>query len=100
MIKNVQVVPLQVHNLDNALEFYTQKVGLEVGADFTMDGGFRWLTVKVPGTDYPEILLMQAETDAKGSRAVLTAAALTYLAAAVTSILQLLYYISVANRRG
>jgi Zn-dependent membrane protease YugP len=44
--------------------------------------------------------LMQNESDAKGSRAVLTAAALTYLAAAVTSILQLLYYISVANRRG
>jgi hypothetical protein len=43
--------------------------------------------------------LMQSETDAKGSRAVLTAAALTYLAAAITSILQLLYYISVANRR-
>ena len=44
--------------------------------------------------------LMQNENDASGSRAVLTAAALTYLAAAVTSILQLLYYISVANRRG
>jgi uncharacterized protein len=44
--------------------------------------------------------LMQNQNDASGSRAVLTAAALTYLAAAVTSILQLLYYISVANRRG
>ena len=44
--------------------------------------------------------LMQNESDAKGSRAVLTAAGLTYLAAAITSILQLLYYISVANRRG
>jgi Zn-dependent membrane protease YugP len=44
--------------------------------------------------------LMQNEADAKGSRAVLTAAALTYLAAAITSILQLLYYISVAQRRG
>jgi Zn-dependent membrane protease YugP len=43
--------------------------------------------------------LMQNENDAKGSRAVLTAAALTYLAAAITSILQLLYYISIANRR-
>jgi hypothetical protein len=43
--------------------------------------------------------LMQNENDAKGSRAVLTAAGLTYLAAAITSILQLLYYISVANRR-
>jgi Zn-dependent membrane protease YugP len=43
--------------------------------------------------------LMRSDADAQGSKAVLTAAALTYLAAAVTSILQLLYYISVANRR-
>ncbi len=43
--------------------------------------------------------LMQAESDEVGSRAVLRAAALTYVAAAVTSILQLLYYISMAQRR-
>lgn len=43
--------------------------------------------------------LMQNEQDRKGSQAVLRAAALTYLAAAVSSILQLLYYISVAQRR-
>jgi hypothetical protein len=43
--------------------------------------------------------LMQSEDDEKGSRMVLMAAASTYLAAAVTSILQLLYYISVAQRR-
>jgi len=43
--------------------------------------------------------LMQNQNDASGSRAVLTAAALTYLAAAVTSILQLLYYVSIAKRR-
>ncbi len=35
-----------------------------------------------------------------GARSMLTAAGLTYLAAAITSILQLLYYISVAQRRG
>jgi Zn-dependent membrane protease YugP len=44
--------------------------------------------------------LTKAQEDAKGARQVLTAAGLTYLAAAVTSILQLLYYISVAQRRG
>jgi Zn-dependent membrane protease YugP len=44
--------------------------------------------------------LMQNENDAKGSKAVLNAAAMTYLAAAITSILQLLYYISIAKRRG
>ena len=43
--------------------------------------------------------LMGAEQDAKGARQVLTAAALTYLAAAIASILQLLYCISVAKRR-
>jgi Zn-dependent membrane protease YugP len=43
--------------------------------------------------------LMQDQNDASGTRAVLTAAALTYLGAAITSILQLLYYVSVAKRR-
>ena len=43
--------------------------------------------------------LMQTEEDRVGARKVLTAAGLTYLAAAVTSILQLLWYISIAQRR-
>jgi Zn-dependent membrane protease YugP len=43
--------------------------------------------------------LRRTEDDIDGSKAVLRAAALTYLAAAVTSILQLLYYISIAQRR-
>ncbi len=42
--------------------------------------------------------LTQSDDDAKGARQVLTAAALTYLAAAITSILQLFYYISIARR--
>jgi Zn-dependent membrane protease YugP len=43
--------------------------------------------------------LMVAPEDTSGSRNVLTAAALTYVAAAVTAVLNLLYYISLANRR-
>jgi Zn-dependent membrane protease YugP len=43
--------------------------------------------------------LMQSASDRQGARAMLNAAGLTYVAAAVTSILQLLYYISVAQRR-
>ena len=42
--------------------------------------------------------LTQSDDDARGARQVLTAAAFTYLAAAITSILQLLYYISIARR--
>lgn len=43
--------------------------------------------------------LLNAAEDSRGAKAVLRAAALTYIAAAITSILQLLYYISIANRR-
>ena len=43
--------------------------------------------------------LMQTEEDQTGSRAVLTAAAMTYVAAAITAVLQLLYYLSLAQRR-
>ena len=43
--------------------------------------------------------LMVTDDDAKGSRQMLTAAGLTYVAAAITSILQLLYYVSIAQRR-
>jgi len=43
--------------------------------------------------------LMMSSEDVSGSRQVLTAAALTYVAAAITAVLNLLYYISIANRR-
>lgn len=43
--------------------------------------------------------LLKTPEEAAGARQVLNAAAMTYLAAAVTSLLQLLYYISVAKRR-
>jgi uncharacterized protein len=42
---------------------------------------------------------METAEDTNGSRSVLTAAALTYVAAAITSVLNLLYYISLVNRR-
>ena len=43
--------------------------------------------------------LFQNEQDEKGARSLLTAAGLTYLAAAITSILQLMYYIGRASSR-
>ena len=43
--------------------------------------------------------LLRTEDDSQGTRRMLTAAASTYLAAAVTAILQLLYYISIGRRR-
>ena len=51
---------LWVHDQDEALEFYTRKVGLEVRADVTLPelGDFRWLTVGPPGQDDVSIVLM------------------------------------------
>lgn len=43
--------------------------------------------------------LLVADEDASGARQVLTAAALTYVAAAISAVLQLLYFISLANGR-
>jgi uncharacterized protein len=43
--------------------------------------------------------LIQDENDATGARRVLTAAAMTYVAAAVTAVLTLLYYLSLGSRR-
>ena len=43
--------------------------------------------------------LMQTPDDANGARAVLTAAALTYLAGLISSVLTLLYYVNLAQRR-
>jgi Zn-dependent membrane protease YugP len=45
-----------------------------------------------------EAKLFRSQEEANGARRVLRAAALTYLAAAVTSILQLLYYVGLARR--
>jgi uncharacterized protein len=42
--------------------------------------------------------MLANQQDEEGVKRVLTAAAMTYVAAAVTSILTLLYYISIARR--
>jgi predicted enzyme related to lactoylglutathione lyase len=51
---------LWVHDQDEALAFYTEKVGMEVRADVTMPemGDFRWLTVGPPGQEDVSITLM------------------------------------------
>ena len=47
MLKHASHVNIWVHDLDEALEFYTQKLGFEVREDVTMEqfGNYRWLTV-------------------------------------------------------
>jgi catechol 2,3-dioxygenase-like lactoylglutathione lyase family enzyme len=51
---------LWVHDQDEALAFYTEKLGMEVRQDVTLPelGDFRWLTVGPPGQDEFSIVLM------------------------------------------
>jgi catechol 2,3-dioxygenase-like lactoylglutathione lyase family enzyme len=51
---------LWVHDQEEALAFYTEKVGMEVRADVTLPemGGFRWLSVGPAGQPDVAIVLM------------------------------------------
>jgi uncharacterized glyoxalase superfamily protein PhnB len=59
MIK-ISTAQLWVHDQDEALKFYTDKVGMEVRSDVTVPelGNFRWLTVAPPGQTDVAIVLM------------------------------------------
>ena len=56
----IATVQLWVHDQDEALAFYTEKLGMEVRADVTLAelGNFRWLTVGPPGQPDVAIVLM------------------------------------------
>jgi len=49
-----------VHDQDQALAFYTEKLGMEVRSDVTLPelGDFRWLSVSPPGQEDVSIVLM------------------------------------------
>ena len=51
MLKQLTNVQVWVHDQDDALAFYTEKLGMELREDVTVPemGNFRWLTVGVPG---------------------------------------------------
>ena len=59
MIK-ISTAQLWVHDQDEALAFYTQKLGWEVRSDVTMAemGNFRWLTVAPAHQSDIEVVLM------------------------------------------
>jgi catechol 2,3-dioxygenase-like lactoylglutathione lyase family enzyme len=53
MLKKLTHVQVWVHDQDEALAFYTDKLGMEVREDVTVPemGNFRWLSVGIPGQD-------------------------------------------------
>ena len=57
---NLSTTQLWVHDQDEALAFYTKKLGFEVRSDVTLPemGNFRWLTVGPPGQPDIAVVLM------------------------------------------
>ncbi len=56
---HIAAAQLWVHDQDVALDYWTTKVGMQVGQDVTIpELGFRWLTVSPPGQDDVSIVLM------------------------------------------
>jgi catechol 2,3-dioxygenase-like lactoylglutathione lyase family enzyme len=71
MLTDITHVTLLVENQDDALEFYTETLGLVVRDDdeFEMEGeAGRWVTVSPGGTEFPQIALVEADTPAKRDR--------------------------------
>jgi catechol 2,3-dioxygenase-like lactoylglutathione lyase family enzyme len=60
MLTQLTTVQVWVDDQDEALAFYTEKLGLELRDDVTVPemGNFRWLTVGVPGQPDVAITLM------------------------------------------
>jgi uncharacterized glyoxalase superfamily protein PhnB len=56
----ISTAQVWVHDQDEALAFYTDKLGMEVRSDVTIPemGNFRWLTVGPPGQEDIAIVLM------------------------------------------
>lgn len=58
MSMRLSVASIYVLDKQEALDFYVNKLGLEVGND-VRQGDYRWLTVRLPGAQATEISLEQ-----------------------------------------
>ena len=60
MLTGLTTTQVWVHDQDEALAFYTEKLGMELREDVTVPemGNFRWLSVGLPGQEDVAITLM------------------------------------------
>lgn len=56
MLKKLAHLTLYVRDCEEALRFYTEKLGFEKRMDVKMDNGARWLTIAVPGQEIEIVL--------------------------------------------
>ena len=68
MITGISIVSVWVLDQDSAKEFYADKLGFTVTNDLKLDSGMRWLTVRPPGSENQELLLMDPCTPCSTGR--------------------------------
>lgn len=59
MITRVSHMGFFVADQEEALRFYTEKLGFRVRNDATMDGGYRWLTIGLDTQPDIELIVME-----------------------------------------
>jgi predicted enzyme related to lactoylglutathione lyase len=62
MLTKLAVVTILVRDQDEALQFYTEKLGLEKMDDMNFGEGNRWLTVTAPRQREVQIFLQKADS--------------------------------------
>jgi len=61
VIKGITIVSVWVLDQDSAKDFYVNKLGFELTNDIVLDNGMRWLTVRPPGYQGQDLLLMDPD---------------------------------------
>jgi len=64
------IISILVEDQDEALHFYTEKLGLEKRADVTFGPGMRWLTVAPQSQKRPEIALAIPDASLYGTQKI------------------------------
>lgn len=60
--QNIGSVALVVENYDDAIAFYTQKLGFDLIEDTNLGNGKRWVLIGPPNSNGTNLLLAQAST--------------------------------------
>jgi hypothetical protein len=58
MITGISIVTVWVLDRDSAKKFYTDQLGFTLTNDIELESGMRWLTVRPPGSENQELLLL------------------------------------------
>jgi catechol 2,3-dioxygenase-like lactoylglutathione lyase family enzyme len=65
MKQKIALISLVVHDYDEAIEFYTQKLNFDLVEDTEMSPSKRWVVVAPKGSDGCHILIAKAANDAQ-----------------------------------